>query len=205
MAVEGLKKAVKPENKVVDLKASDIENPVLEAIDKVAEDKQPFLKEETNGDISVMGDPTQIEAPKDDTTYTVNFLFPKTKFKVDDFGNITFENEEFFTVATNGKQEAITPFNRTFLATVAVEFMLMFFEEHDGNMELKSEKDLRRASVQFYKNEELVEGTKDFVGKLLGVDEEYIPYINDMQLPTLATELITKNPTLINEAYFKIK
>lgn len=194
------------EPKVTEIKAPEIEEKVLQAVDEVAENDKPFLKQETTGDVVVLGDARKVEKVVNETTYKVDFLFEKAKFNIEDYGNVSYENKDFFVVTADATQEPVTPYNRTFLATVAFDFIRLFFEFNDGVAELiTDEKKLTTQTLSFYRASELVKGMKDFVGILLGLDEELIPYQNDVQLLANAINLIEMNPTLINEVYFQVK
>lgn len=201
MAIKKIKKEKEEKLQVV-----EAEKKILEAIDKVAESDKPILKEELNGDLTILGDPKKVVEDQNKTEYEIFFVFDKETHNTEDYEDIVFENENYFTVKTIATQEKITPYNRTFLTVTALDILVNFFvQQEDGGFELIKGEDMVNKTYRVFRNENFVENIRYFVGRLLGIDEEFIPYMNDIQLIEIAVKLIIANPTLINEAYFKLK
>lgn len=187
------------------IKKDEVEKKIVEAIDQVAEDQTPFMKQEANGELTVMGDPKLIDT-KNEEVYDVTLVLPKPQYNPEDFEKILKEDDNWFMVEVQATQEPVTPFNRTYLAAVAVDFIVMFFEDDgNGNLDLMSLEKREKQTIKFFRTDEIVENTKFFVGKLLGIDTEMIPYLWDVDTVGLAIQLIVANPSLINEAYFTVK
>lgn len=192
--------------KVLSFDTPEVEKPIVEALDKVAENSTPFLKQENNGNLTVMGDPTLV-APTPLEEYEITLVLPTNEFDKSEWATILKETNDQFMVEVKATQEKITPYNRTFLSSVAVDFLALFFvdKEDDGNFELLTGADLANATLRYFRTDSLIENTKFFVGKLLGLDDKYSPYLLDTEVVTLAVQLILANPSLINEAYFTVK
>lgn len=201
MAMKKIKKA-----KEEKLNGETAVKEIVKAVDEVAENDKPFLKEETNGDLVILGDPKKVEPIVNDTEYELTLVLPKAEFKTEDFEEIVFENDEYFNVPIKATQEPVTNLNRTYLVSVAMDLLITLFDkDEDGLFELPNQEDLTRKSYYLYRTPVLLEAMIYFVGIFLGIDKEYIPYINDIQALSVAISLIKNNPTMFNEAYFKVK
>lgn len=184
----------------------NVEREILQAVDKVAENDTPFLKQEVDGKLTILGDPTKIIPDELETEYEVEFVLPHDTFAESEFEAVTDSNAYTFTIKTSATQEKITPHNRTIFAMYAVSFISSFFEEDgEGVIKLKEGDEAKRSTILYYRNEELVESTKWFVGKMLGIDDDLIPYQQDTLVVANAVQLIIENPALINTAYFDVK
>lgn len=196
---------IKSTKKIDKEKPLDAETPVLKALDEVAEDESPILKSETDGSLEVVGDPKKIDTPDNDTVYDLTFVLPKEEFDPADFADVK-DYGDFFTVNATATQEPIRPYNRGYFAEIALQFILNFFEvKDDKTIELKESNDLTRAVLNFYKDETLIAGTHIFVSKMLDLDSDLGMYLNERQMITIAADLVVKNPSLINSAYYEAK
>lgn len=207
MAIQGNFKKAKPVESNEEV-VTEIENATIQAMHQVGEDDTPFLKAETDGNLTIMGDPNKIVIPENNKQYTLQFILPKAEFNTEDFEEILRENDQDFLIEVTATQEKITPYNRTYFAMVASEFLLLFFEEYEeGKFRLieTDSKQARRNMHTLYRDDVLLESVKFFVGKFLGVDEELIPYINEVGIPVLVVDLIASNPSIFNEMYFNLK
>lgn len=193
----------------------EIETNVVKGLKEVANDTTPVLKEELNGDLSIIGDASKIDTPTNDTVYKLKFIFPTNEFKpeeLEDF-SVTKTNKEFVTATIEATQEPVTPFNRKFLSAVAFDLITTFLvpvKDENGKDTKEwdlpdSDDEFTKIIINFYRNDFLLENTKFFIGKLLGLNAKYIPYMEDLMLSNIALDLIRKNPTLMNEAFFSVK
>lgn len=203
-------KKIEKRQEVIENIGEEMMDAVEQAMDDVSKNDQPFVRATTNTDtISVLGDPQKIAEPTPIRDYEVTFILPKAEFSKDSFeaDSIREENDEVFVVKTTATQEKVTPYNRGYLSTTAIAFISNFFviDEESSTATLKKGKDLSKATLAFFREEDMVEAGKFFVGKMLGIDEELIPYLYDVELVEQVFNLIGDNPTLMNEAYFSAK
>lgn len=205
----GMNEINKKKDKVTKVSSRKLEETIIKGMDQVAEDDTPFLQQTGKEELRVLGDANKVAAPDLEKKYRVTFVLPKDEFSKDDYDEkaIIDENDFSFTVKTDATQEPVTPYNRTYLSASAVDLLVNFFEEDPETKEfdMKSGDDLKRASILFFRNDTIIESTKFFIGKLLGLPENLIPYMGDLSLIENGFDLIIQNPSLMNEAYFTVK
>lgn len=187
---------------------------VNESLDTIATDETPYMKQDTTGEISVIGDAKKVVEEVNTRVYDLGFILPLDKFNPKDFNEdmIVRVGDVNFIVKTTATQEKVSPFNRLYFVSVGAQFVASFFVPlFDDNGEATGQYGLRdgddRVShiKKFYRSDVAVEDAKFYVGKMLGVDEELIPYMADSDLVEYLIDLILKNPSLMNESFYSAK
>lgn len=190
--------------------AEKISKVVSSQMDEIADDETPYLSQDSDGSLSVVGDPKKVGAELVRQDMKVRFILPFTDFDMDDFDSESISNvtDYTFNVTTIASQEPLSPLSRASLADTAVRFLSMFFVDqiddegnHTGQIIFNPEIDSSKVGRSFYRDYEMVGACKDFVGGLLGVDEELIPYLHDFDLLMQVYTLINENRELLNSAY----
>lgn len=176
---------------------------IADAVDKVAENDKPFLKQDSNEELSILGDPTKIEKDDNETLYTVEFVLPKDEFDVTDFDpKCVQDGDTHFHFTTTATQEKIRPNDRAGFMVAAASVLQHFFVVKGDGVEMLDGDELNDAALNYYLNPVVVGATKQFVGRMLGIDKKLIPYFAEDEVVKTAIDLIAKNPSVVNESYF---
>ncbi|MFV0409642.1 MAG: hypothetical protein ACK5LJ_08095 [Paracoccus sp. (in: a-proteobacteria)] len=207
------KNVTKKKKEQVGVSAAQVEKAVADAMDDIASEETPFLHQDGASNIAIVGDASRTTKKHNDTVYRVKFVLPKSEYDINDYEpeDVSGESASSFIWEVNATQEEITPHTRTFYTTISVDFLTMFLQEvttENGGRGFEfvtDQTEFANRAVRFYRTTELLENTKYFMGMLLGIDQEYIPYIHEYQLIQMVIDLISKNPDLMNESYFLTK
>lgn len=177
---------------------------IAAAVDAVAENDTPFLKQDSNSELSILGDPTKIDPADNDTVYEIEFVLPKEEFDPNEFPAdcVTDNGGTTFVFATTATQEKINPNDRAGFTFAAANVIQHFFRVEGSEADMMTEEEMSEATLQYFLNPMLVGATKTFVGRFLGVDKRLIPYFSEDLVVKTAISLIIKNPSVVNESYF---